>query len=387
MKDEPAAFWWKDTEPDTPPQPACLRSPDLQHPQLYPFETPSTLSSSSHTEREKDKCEELIDKSEVILKSSCHGSSSPVQPLLPTHHQPPLPTHHQPLLPTHHQPPLPTHHQPPLPTHHEDILYQWRLRRRLEQAQDIAGHCHIDPGDRTSRVPPRCCGSDDLASVKTLSSFTPPTSCCNGMHSVGVIPKTFDSVVNGLKAQDDVTHTEVSNLAVLDNEQQAPVTLRNLQSAGTQTIPDHSHEGDSPSVLLGDPNLVPCVRPKPSVLYPDTSLLITTADSSLNNSNTSDFEQSFSTTSAEVQPLVSECVEQCLLHTTPHPVARPAGAAHISSSSDAEVSSMEDELLHQLIVRARLLKTQLRQIDSCLAAVEESVLCKNVSVVGSFKNH
>ena len=61
MKDE-AAFWWKDAEPDTPPQPACLRSPDLQPSQSYPFETPSILSSSSHTERDVDKCEELIDK-------------------------------------------------------------------------------------------------------------------------------------------------------------------------------------------------------------------------------------------------------------------------------------------------------------------------------------
>ena len=302
MKDE-AAFWWKDAEPDTPPQPACLRSPDLQPSQSYPFETPSILSSSSHTERDVDKCEELIDKSEAILNSSgCHDNSFPVQegyrgthhqPPLTTHHQPPLSKHHQPPLSTYHQPPL-THHQPPLPTHHEDILYQWRLRRRLEQTQDIIGNCHIDV---------KCnCGNDHLASVNTPSCFAQPNSCYNGIHPVSVMPKMFDSV---LKTQEDAIYTEVPKPAVLEK---TPVTVHNLQSTGTQTTPDCSQEGSFPCVPLGDPHTIPCIRPKPSVLYPDTLLLATTADTSFNNSTTSDFEQSFSTTTctAEVHPLVSE---------------------------------------------------------------------------------
>ena len=51
-------FWWKNLS--TPPQPTAKESPDLQPPN--PYLSPSTLSSHSDTDKDLDRCDELLNK-------------------------------------------------------------------------------------------------------------------------------------------------------------------------------------------------------------------------------------------------------------------------------------------------------------------------------------
>ena len=220
-------------------------------------------------------------------------------------------------------------HQPPLAPH-EDILYQWRLRRKLELAQELVTnphhphphhphphhpHPHLHQHlhhldlhnnggvvDGKNKMQSWCHGDKDLASAHTSTCFSPPTSCCTGIHLGSAIPRTHDNVgVDDLITQGVGSTTEYKP-AILGNERrhlsqgavisQGAVTLHTL---GTQTEDDSAC---APSHMCSsqvegspcNPAPIPYIQPKPSVLYPDSSLL-TMAESSLDSSG---LEQSFS---------------------------------------------------------------------------------------------
>lgn len=257
-----------------------------------------------------------------------------------------------PILDRYSTTPLTTPHQPPLPTvaQHEDILHQWRLRRKLEQAHELVHNHSRDLGipgcslpqleerrHERSKTQSWCHGNNDLASTHTSTCFSTPTSCCTGMQAGSAIPERSDG---DLKTQ-DVACAKVFEPVVsvrekhqlLLKEDQPPMkqhqhpteehkfpVKNQLQSTGTQTA-DGTIGASSCSG--GPPPITSSTQPKPSILYPDSSFLTRTGDNSLDNSV--DTEQSFSIscdTTTNAHPPVSE-VSRCYDLTYPPPHVHP----------------------------------------------------------------